>query len=70
MIESLKRLVGNPVKLYLDQEELDDAASLLDRCEELEIFLDAPSISEGERQDATVELQSVIERLHYYAMNA
>lgn len=70
MIESLKRLVGHPVKVGLDQDELDDCASLLDRMEEIEIFLEAPSISEGERQDATVELQSVIERVHHYATNA
>jgi len=70
MIESIKRLIGHPVKVGLDQDELDDCASLLDRMEELEIFLEAPSIQEGERQDAMVELQSVIERVHHYAMEA
>ena len=70
MIESIKRLVGHPVKVGLDQDELDDCASLLDRMEELEIFLEAPSIQEGERQDAMVELQSVIEKVHHYAMEA
>ena len=70
MIEAIKRLVGHPVKVGLDQDELDDCASLLDRMEELEIFLEAPSIQEGERQDAMVELQSVIERVHHYAMEA
>ena len=58
------------VKVGLDQEELDDCARLLDRMEELEIFIESPSISEEERMDATVELHSVIDKVHHYAMNA
>ena len=61
---------SNGVKVGLDQEELDDCARLLDRMEELEIFIESPSIAEGERQDAIIELQTVIERVHTYAMNA
>ena len=58
------------VHVGLNQDELDDCASLLDRMEELEIFINSPSISEDDRLDATVELQSVIEKVHHYTMNA
>lgn len=61
---------ANTFQYGLSQSELDDCASLLDRMEELEIYLESPSISAQERSDAEVELESVIEKVHHYSMNA
>lgn len=61
---------ANTIHYGLSQDELDDCAALLDRMEELEIYVNSPSINEHDRQDAVIELQSVIEKVHHYAMNA
>ena len=61
---------ANTFQYGLSVYELDDCASLLDRMEELEIYLESPSISDRERDDATTELMSVVDRVHAYTMNA
>lgn len=61
---------ANTFHFGLSQAELDDCASLLDRMEELEIYLESPSISSTDKEDAEFELSKVIERVHHYAMNA
>ena len=61
---------ANRFQYGLNQAELDDCASLLDRMEELEIYIDSPSISDQEREDAEFELSKVVERVHHYTMNA
>ena len=61
---------SNRFQYGINQAELDDCARLLDRMEELEIFLESPSITKQEKEDAEYELSVVVERVHYYAMNA
>jgi F0F1-type ATP synthase delta subunit len=70
MMQELLDIGQQDLQLGLSEGELDDCASLLDRMEELEIFLEAPSIQAGEKQDALQELESVIEKVHYYSMKA
>ena len=43
---------------------LDELGPLLDRCDELEIFMEAPSTSSGEWKDAEVELMAVVDRIN------
>ena len=46
----------------MPQEELDQLGLLLDRCEQLEIWLDT-NLSRQERRDAEVEFESVTDRI-------
>ena len=48
----------------MPQEELDVLGRLLDRCEELELWLET-NLSRKERRDAEVELESVTDRIHH-----
>ena len=61
---------ANTVQVGLDQKELDELGLLLDRLEELETYLEAPSLSEDNRKDAETEMESVLEKVHYYSMRA
>lgn len=56
--------------LYLSQDELDETGHLLDKLEDLEVYFNAPSISEQERQDTWTEMESVMERVSMYAERA
>ena len=46
----------------MPQEELDQLGLLLDRCEQLEIWLDT-NLSRQERRNAEVEFESVTDRI-------
>ena len=46
----------------MPQEELDQLGLLLDRCEQLEIWLDT-NLSRQERRNAQVEFESVTDRI-------
>ena len=46
----------------MPQEELDQLGLLLDRCEQLEIWLDT-NLSHQERRNAEVEFESVTDRI-------
>ena len=46
----------------MPQDELDQLGLLLDRCEQLEIWLDT-NLSRQERRDAEVEFESVTDRI-------
>ena len=66
VIKELRQLASGRVQVGLDQNELDDCGHLLDRLEELEVYVDSPSLNEYERQNAIIEMQDVIEKVHYY----
>ena len=60
----------NSVTYGCSQDELDDLALMLDRLEELEIFYNAPSISEHEKQDTMIEMQALMDRIDHYVEKA
>ena len=48
----------------MDQEELDQLGLLLDRCEQLELWLET-NLSREERRNAEVEFESVTDRIQF-----
>ena len=68
--EVVKLMNAGIPQIGCTQEELDDCGRLLDRLEELEIFFNAPSISEQDREDTWAEMESVMERIAVYAEKA
>ena len=63
-IEQYKALVNTEDhRTYATQDELDQIGFLLDRLEELEIFIEKPSITAEEYDLASIEMNSVMDRM-------
>lgn len=48
------------------QQQLDEAGLLLDRLEELEVFVNAPSVPQSLIDDSMAEMDSIMDRLDGY----
>lgn len=62
--EDYVSIVGTPViKQRASQEELDQIGLLLDRLEELEIYMDSPNISSKNFDDSQAEIDSINDQM-------
>jgi hypothetical protein len=51
---------------HASQDELDELGLLLDRLDELEVYMDSPSITRDQKHDTWIEMESVMDRMDYY----
>jgi len=61
-LNELYQLCNSGVSIRASQEELDELGLLLDRLEEVEIYLDS-TLSTSQRKDALAEFESLTDRI-------